>query len=100
MSYQVKNAMREEFTQEIAKGYTTLDDIREHANEWVDGYLPVYYNEIVKEWQEMPSEYNDRGAAELGHMQEQTIYGLMSLDLYIYYTDLFNEVINEMEEGE
>jgi hypothetical protein len=48
----------------------------------------------------MPGYYDDRGSAELGHMGEITIIGLMSLDLYLYYTDLFNEVITEMEEGE
>lgn len=100
MSYQIKKAMREEFSSEIAKGYTTLEEIRDNSGEWIDGYLPIYYNQIVQEWQEMPSEYNDRGAAELGHMGETTIYGLMSLDLYIYYSELFQEVLNEMEEGE
>ena len=100
MSYQIKKAMREEFAQEIAKGYITLEEIRDNSGEWIDGYLPAYYNQIVQEWQEMPSEYNDRGAAELGHMEEATIYGLMSLDLYVYYSELFHEVLNEMEEGE
>ena len=99
MSYQTKQAMKEEFKTEIAKGYVTLDEIRENSGEWIDGYLPVYYNQIVQEWQEMPSEYNNRGSAELGHLgQEIDIYNLMSLDLYVYYSDIFNEAIAELEE--
>ena len=100
MSYQTKQQMKDEFKTEMEKGYVTLDEIRENSGEWIDGYLPVYYNKIVEEWQEMPSEYNDRGAAELGvgHAGENTIYNLMSLDLYLYYTDIFNEAIAELEE--
>jgi hypothetical protein len=60
--------------------------------------LPVYYNQIVKEWQEMPSDYNDRGAQELGRGEDTTIIRLMSLDLYLYYTDIFNKAIEELEE--
>lgn len=100
MSQQIKEQMKEEFTNAMTNYGTTLEEIRDNSGEWIDGYLPVYYNQIAQEWQEMPSEYNDRGAAELGHMGEATIYGLMSLDLYVYYSELFHEVLNEMEEGE
>jgi hypothetical protein len=101
MSHQVKEAMKEEFRNAIKEHDETLDDIRDNSGEWIDGYLPIYYNKIVQEWQEMPSEYNDRGSAELGHLgQEISIYNLMSLDLYLYYTDIFNEAIAELEEEE
>ena len=99
MSEQIKKAMMEEFRNAIEHG-ETLEEIRDNSGEWIDGYLPIYYNKIVQEWQEMPSEYNDRGRAEYGADSEATIYNLMSLDLYSYYSDLFNEVISEMEEGE
>lgn len=98
MSHQIKEAMKAEFTNAIKEQGETLEDIRDNSGEWVDGYLPIYYNKIVQEWQEMPSEYNDRGRAELGAGSEATIYDLMSLDLYIYYTDIFNEAVNELEE--
>ena len=99
MSYQTKQAMKEEFKTEMEKGYITLDEIRENSGEWIDGYLPVYYNQIVQEWQEMPSEYNNRGSAELGHLgMEIDIYNLMSLDLFLYYSDIFNEAVAELEE--
>lgn len=100
MSYQTKQAMKEEFTQAINQAGETLEGIRDNSGEWIEGYLPIYYNQIVEEWQAMPSEYNDRGASELGvgHAGENTIYNLMSLDLYLYYTDIFNEAVAELEE--
>jgi len=97
MSYQVKQAMKEEFKTEIANG-SDLDTIRDNSGEWIDGYLPIYYNQIVEEWQAMPSEFNDRGRLELGADSEATIYNLMSLDLYLYYSDIFNQAITELEE--
>ena len=89
--------MKDEIRTSLSNG-EDIDDIKDRSGEWVDGYLPVYYNRIVEEWQEMPSEYNNRGHAELGLGQEVDIYNLMSLDLYLYYTDLFNEAVGELEE--
>jgi hypothetical protein len=90
--------MVEEIRTDLANGQD-LEDIRDRAGEYVDGYLPIYYNQIVEEWKEMPSEYNDRGSAELGEQQGQSIYDLMSLDLYIYYRELFEEALTEVEES-
>jgi hypothetical protein len=100
MSHQVKEAMKAEFRNAIKEHDETLEDIRDNSGEWIEGYLPIYYNKIVQEWQEMPSEYNDRGHAELGQGGEINIYNLMSLDLYLYYNDIFNEAVNELEEEE
>jgi hypothetical protein len=90
--------MVQEIRTELENGQE-LDEIRDNAGEFVDSYLPVYYNRIVQEWQEMPNEYDDRGHAELGLGQEISIYNLMSLDLYIYYSDLFEEALTEIEES-
>jgi hypothetical protein len=97
--------MKDEFKTEIEKGYITLEEIQDNSGEWVDGYLPVYYNKIVEEWQEMPSEYDNTGYVELGQQVQHgervdgiNIYSLMSLDLYLYYTDIFNDAIAELEE--
>jgi hypothetical protein len=98
MDYEIERQMREEFTLEIENGNTTLEDIRDNSGEWIDGYLPVYYNRIVEEWQKMPASYNDRGRAELGANEDFTIYNLMSLDLYLYYSDIFEQVITELEQ--
>jgi hypothetical protein len=101
VSHQVKEAMKSEFRNAIKEHDETLDDIRDNSGEWIEGYLPVYNNKIVEEWQAMPSEYDNRGAMELGHLgQEINIINLMSLDLYLYYNDIFNEAVNELEEEE
>lgn len=97
--------MVQEIKTELTHDGVELDDLRDNSGEWVDGYLPVYNNRIIEEWQAMPSEYDDRGAAELGHLeQEINIINLMSLDLYLYYSDLFNEALDlveaELEESE
>lgn len=98
MNETVKQQMKDEFKTEIAKGYITLEEIQDNSGEWIEGYLPVYNNQIIDEWKQMPGEYDDRGALELGGMGEVSIIGLMSLDLYLYYQDIFNEAIAELEE--
>jgi hypothetical protein len=96
MSRTTVEQMKQEIRTALSNG-EDIEDIKDRSGEWVDGYLPVYYNRIIEEWKEMPSEYNDRGALELG-TGEGGIYNLMSLDLYLYYTDLFNEAVEELEE--
>ena len=90
------NNMIEEIKREIANG-AELEELRDNAGEWVDGYLPVYNNRIIDEWKEMPSEYDNRGIAELGAGGEIDIINLMSLDLYLYYSDLWNEALSDVE---
>jgi len=99
MSYAIRQAMREEAQQWIDAG-DTLDDIRDKSGEFINSYLPIYNNEIIEEWQKMPGDYDNRGYQELGQGGEIDITNLMSLDLYLYYTDLFHETINGMEAGE
>ena len=90
--------MVEEIRTELANG-EELEDIKDRSHEFIDSYLPVYYNGIIEEWKNMPSEYNDRGSSELGYGEEINIYNLMSLDLYLYYSDLFAEAVEEVEEA-
>ena len=98
MLNKTQDDMKREINDQIAQG-STLDDIKDRSGEFIDGWLPVYNNEIIKEWQDMPSEYDNRGANELGYQEsELNIVRLMSLDLYLYYTDLFNEVIEDIED--
>jgi hypothetical protein len=90
--------MVEEIRAEIANG-EELEDIKDRSGEFIDSWLPIYYNQIIDEWKAMPSEFNDRGSAELGQGGEVNIYNLMTLDLYLYYSDLFNEAVEEVEES-
>lgn len=86
----------QEIKQELTNG-ETLEDIRERSYELVDNYVPVYNNRILEEWQNMPSDYDNRGAQELGHnCEELNIINLMSADLYIYYTELVGLVIDDL----
>jgi hypothetical protein len=96
MSRTTIEQMKQELRTELSNG-GDIDDIKDRSGEWVDGYLPVYYNRILEEWGKMPNDYTDRGAQELG-AGEGGIFNLMSLDLYLYYTDLFNEAVEELEE--
>lgn len=90
--------MKEEVLNEINNNGADLDEIKDNSGDWVDNYVPIYNNQVIKEWQEMPSEYDDRGAQELGINEDATILNRMTLDLYLYYSDLFAEVLDEVEE--
>ena len=89
--------MVEEIRTELARG-EELEDIKDRSGEFIDSYLPVYNNRIIEEWTLMPSDYTDRGSAELGTGQEISIINLMTLDLYLYYSDLFAEAVQEVED--
>jgi len=71
--------------------------------EFADSACPVYYNDIIQEWQEMPSEFNDSWQ-ELGTDGSATITTLMTFDLFNYYNHLaqkaYNELADEMEASE
>ena len=87
-----------EIRAEIANG-EELEAITDRSGEFIDSYLPIYNNQIIEEWQSMPNEYDNRGSLELGLGQEINIINLMSLDLYLYYSDLFAEAVKEVEEA-
>jgi len=88
--------MKEEIA--TALSYSTLEEIEDRSGELIDSYIPVYNNRIIEEWQAMPSEYDNRGAEELGAQQGHDIISLMTLDLYLYYSDLFSEAMEEVKE--
>jgi hypothetical protein len=87
----------QEFKQELA--HTDIDGLRDRAYEYVDNYVPIYNNRVIEEWQIMPSDYDNRGAAELGHnCEELNIVSLMQADLYLYYCNLVALVLDDLEE--
>jgi hypothetical protein len=88
----------QEIKQELTNG-EELSDIRERSYELVDNYVPVYNNRVLEEWQNMPSDYDNRGALELGHnCEELNIINLMMSDLYLYYSDLVSTVLDDLEQ--
>jgi hypothetical protein len=96
MSADTIKSMKEELREEMK--HATMEEIEDRSGEFIDGYLPVYNNRIVEEWQNMPSEYDNRGAAELGAGADINILNLMSLDLYLYYSDLYSDAMRELKE--
>ena len=97
---QIMKSTLEYMKEEIREGlkYSTLEEIEDRAGEAIDSHLPVYNNEIIEEWQAMPGDYDNRGAEELGYRIGFTIYQLMSLDLYVYYSDLYAKAIEEIKQ--
>ena len=64
------------------------------VNEFVDSALPVYNNEIIKDWQEMPHEYDNFWHDE-GY-EGKTITALMTYDLWRYYSNQYHTAYNEL----
>ncbi len=89
--------IKQEIKTEIEQGQT-LEEVKDRSHELVDSYVPVYNNRIIEEWQSMPSDYDNRGGAELGYNYEEiNIVKLMMLDLYLYYQDLVALVLDDLE---
>lgn len=92
----------EEIKKELKDHYNELD--RDNLAEWADGFVPVYYNEIIRDWQEMPSEFDNRWKDDAEINEETTIHNLMMIDLFWYYLEqcetAFRELQQEAEEEE
>jgi hypothetical protein len=68
-------------------------------SELAESACPVYYSDIIKDWQEMPSEFNDSWKHNgIGTTEETTIFGLMGWDLYFYYEDAYQRMYAEIKE--
>jgi hypothetical protein len=94
--YTATNA-KQELAYEIEKGYADFEQLRDRLGEFVDSALPIYYSDIIAEWQQMPSDYDGRGVLDFGLPAEPTVYSLMLGDLYAYYYDLMTTALDELE---
>ena len=63
--------------------------------EFADSACPIYYSDIIKEWQEMPSEFSDSWQ-DLGTDGSATITTLMQFDLFNYYQHEYHKIYNEL----
>ena len=79
------------------KTFSQLEDLQ---GEITDGIMPIYYGDIVGEWQAMPSEYDGEGVSQFGLPEPDkiTIYKLMELDLFAYYSDEVAGVLWELQD--
>lgn len=66
----------------------------ELLNEFAESAVPVYYNQIISDWQEMPSEF-DNVWSEEGYTSE-SITALMSYDLSNYYRHQYHRIYSEV----
>jgi hypothetical protein len=65
--------------------------------QFADSEVPIYYGDIVEEWQQLPFDDTDRWQ-ELGANPETTIYKLMQIDLLLYYERQFVEAWEAVKE--
>ena len=95
---EIKKALREDHWSELKDNPNDWDWLAEFA----DGLVPVYYNEIISDWQEMPSEYEDSGAELCG--ADAGIFARMTADLWNYYQEqtrtAYEQVKGELENAD
>ena len=100
----------EEIKKDLTDNWENITDNshpEDALGEYADGYLPTYTNEIIADWQEMPSEF-DNSWRDYGmpssDLSEVSITGLMVIDLYNYYRQVtqnaYNEIVSEEQETE
>ena len=94
----IRQQLLDEWEGQLAHNHDPYDLLREFS----DSAVPVYNSEIIKDWQEMPSEFNDAWQDYvIGEVFKRTITDLMQLDLFNYYQHeyhkIYNELCNEME---
>lgn len=88
---------REEIKRELVSHREEITE--DNLPEWADGFVPVYYSDILKDWTEMPSEYADQWK-EYGYDTQRNdggIMNLMQIDLVFYYLQLTQEVWEEIQ---
>ena len=87
---EIKALISDEYTE------TTEDALSEIA----DTVTPVYYSDVIKDWAEMPSEFNDSWK-EYGYntdLLEGGILSLMAADLYFYNFARVQAIWSELKE--
>ena len=65
--------------------------------DFADSAVPVYNNEVIQDWSEMPSEFDD-SAQDFDIDPDATIMTRMSLDLFNYYRHQYQKAYNELAE--
>ena len=92
----------EEIRRDIIEALGWLKDTNypeDELDQLADSATPVYYSDIIKDWQEMPSDFMDSWQ-EYGADTNQTILQLMQIDLYNYYRDTYTRIFSEVMEEE
>ncbi len=83
--------------------YSDSGEVPHYDSDFIVGFaeaqLPIYYNEIIEEWTDLPATHRDTWR-DYGMASEDnaTIYSLMTIDLYNYYSDRTSEILNEIRQ--
>lgn len=70
--------------------YINEDSLHEYA----DSAVPVYYGEIIQEWNDLDSDYTDRWNEIIETPNKIT--EAMTADLYLYYSELYQLAYDEI----
>lgn len=92
--------LREQILYNLAE-YSDSGEVPAYDSDFILGFadsqLPIYYNEIIQEWSDLPAEYRDTWQdTSIDH--KTTIYNLMSIDLFNYYYDNTVKILDEIQE--
>ena len=86
---------------DILANWAHLDEMpycQDFITELAESAIPVYYSQIIKDWQEMPDEYTDSWKDTTEANNDSTIYSLMGVDLYNYYQDTYRQAYAEVKQ--
>lgn len=81
--------------QDIAQLTDTIypEDI---LSDWADAEVPVYNHHIIEEWTSLPNDQTDAWK-EFGYDNNASIIDLMKIDLYLYYSQAFQNAWLEIK---
>jgi len=85
--------IRKMIMEEKERIFDTGEDLTDFATEMTDGLLPIYYHEIISDWQHMPIEFDESGRDLCN--SESTITDRMTADLFCYYRELVETELTE-----
>jgi hypothetical protein len=97
---EIKKAIEDEWEELTEDAYP-----EDRLGEMAEGFVPIYYGEIIKDWQEMPHEYTDNWKEHYGETIPEAvgITALMTSDLHEYYrdttTEIYHEILKEKEDN-
>ena len=75
----------------IDQDNSTLKDLEDNISEEADGLVPIYYYDIVKEWQEN-GDCHELTLDVVGEYDQKAgIYKMMQSDLYLYHEQQLRE---------
>jgi hypothetical protein len=97
---EIKKAIEDEWEELTEDTYP-----EDRLGEMAEGFVPIYYGEIIKDWTEMPHEYTDNWKEHYGESVPEAvgITELMTSDLHEYYrdttTEIYQEILKEKEDN-